>query len=181
MGAYLAGRFEDLTDRERECLYLATRFMRPKEIAAQLGISPKTVESHLAKVTVKLDAHNPRHATKLYAEFLNESGSGNVPRETSRLSDSLTDQSSLIPEERFEQSRNSDLRGVWDETHTPLDKSVINALLDWRPGGIDAEDLNNRKRLCIIMWGFLVLALALAVMTNLVDALDRMASAAPRP
>ena len=174
-------RFEDLTDRERECLYLATRFMRPKEIAAQLRISPKTVESHLARVTVKLDADNPRHATKLYAEFLSNYGSGDAPRETSRLSDSLTDQSSIGPQEQFEQPKIADLEEAWVNTQVPPNKSLISAVLDWRPGGIDADDLSNRKRLGIILRGFLVLALTLAVMTHLVDALDRMASAATRP
>lgn len=50
--------WEKLTIREREILKLIGEGFRNKEIADQLGISPKTVEKHRANLMDKLDLHN---------------------------------------------------------------------------------------------------------------------------
>lgn len=47
-----------LTDREREVLGRVAEGLHAKEIAAQLGISPRTVEVHKARIMEKLDARN---------------------------------------------------------------------------------------------------------------------------
>ncbi len=46
-----------LTDREREVLTLIAEGLSSKEIAAQLGVSLKTIESHRANLMDKLDIH----------------------------------------------------------------------------------------------------------------------------
>jgi DNA-binding NarL/FixJ family response regulator len=46
--------YEGLSDREREVLHLAAEGMGNTEIAARLGISPRTVESHRANLMRKL-------------------------------------------------------------------------------------------------------------------------------
>ncbi len=43
-----------LTDRERQCLALVYNHMNSKQIAAQLGISPSTVETHIKKVRERM-------------------------------------------------------------------------------------------------------------------------------
>jgi len=48
---------EPLTPREREVLELIARGLTNKEIAAELGLSVKTVETHRAKLMEKLDLH----------------------------------------------------------------------------------------------------------------------------
>jgi RNA polymerase sigma factor (sigma-70 family) len=48
-------RIERLTDREREILSLLTAGHQNREIAAQLGISPRTVEVHKARIMEKLE------------------------------------------------------------------------------------------------------------------------------
>lgn len=53
-----AERLERLTAREREVLELAARGLHAKEIAAQLGISPRTVEVHKAHLMEKLGVRN---------------------------------------------------------------------------------------------------------------------------
>lgn len=53
-----ARRLEQLTAREREVLELAARGLHAKEIAASLGISPRTVEVHKARIMEKLDVRN---------------------------------------------------------------------------------------------------------------------------
>jgi RNA polymerase sigma factor (sigma-70 family) len=50
--------FGQLTPREREVMALATQGMANKVIAAQLGISPRTVENHRARVMEKLEVGN---------------------------------------------------------------------------------------------------------------------------
>jgi FixJ family two-component response regulator len=58
------GRAEDarklaaLTPREREVLEQAARGLHAKEIAAALGISPRTVEVHKARIMAKLGVRN---------------------------------------------------------------------------------------------------------------------------
>jgi DNA-binding CsgD family transcriptional regulator len=46
--------YETLTTREREVLHLATAGRTNAEIAATLGISPRTVETHRAHLMRKL-------------------------------------------------------------------------------------------------------------------------------
>ena len=50
--------FEQLTPREREVLQLITNGQSNKEAGRQLGISPRTIEVHRARVMEKLGAKN---------------------------------------------------------------------------------------------------------------------------
>ncbi len=50
--------FEQLTPREREVLQLITNGQSNKEAGRQLGISPRTIEVHRARVMEKLGARN---------------------------------------------------------------------------------------------------------------------------
>ena len=172
----MRARFEDLTVRERECLYLATRFMRPKEIAAQIDRSPKTVETHLAKATAKLGADNLRHAVKLYADFLSETGSGNSLRETSRLSDSLTPPSLINPHSEAAQASGRELR---EDAKPMLRKSQSISSPSrflWLRKGVDPNDLTTTHMLFIIVWGAIALAIALAATVSIADAFTKLAS-----
>ena len=47
-----------LTPRQRQILSLVGRGMTARQIARQLGISPKTVEQHKAKIFAKLGVPN---------------------------------------------------------------------------------------------------------------------------
>ncbi len=53
-----AEKLASLTQREREVLEHAARGMHAKEIGAALGISPRTVEVHKARVMAKLGVRN---------------------------------------------------------------------------------------------------------------------------
>ena len=46
-----------LTAQERAILKRIAQHMASKEIAAELGISPKTVDAHRANICQKLDLH----------------------------------------------------------------------------------------------------------------------------
>ena len=58
-------RFESLTRREREVLSLICAGKPSKTIAAELGISPKTVEYHRANLLQKTDAGSTAHLVQL--------------------------------------------------------------------------------------------------------------------
>ncbi|MFD2110894.1 response regulator transcription factor [Thiorhodococcus fuscus] len=51
-------RFRQLTPREHEVLLLTTQGMTNKDIARHLGISPRTVENHRARMMEKMQASN---------------------------------------------------------------------------------------------------------------------------
>jgi DNA-binding NarL/FixJ family response regulator len=53
-----ADRYELLSEREREIFQLIAEGKANKDIAALLGISPSTVETHRARIMEKLDLHS---------------------------------------------------------------------------------------------------------------------------
>ena len=60
--------WDTLTSREREVLKLIGEGYKNKEIAAELYISPKTVEKHRANLMRKLDLHTTAQLTTLAVE-----------------------------------------------------------------------------------------------------------------
>jgi DNA-binding NarL/FixJ family response regulator len=56
--------FERLTDREREVLALMGRGLGTREIAQQLSLSVKTVETHQARIKEKLGLTHVRELTR---------------------------------------------------------------------------------------------------------------------
>lgn len=58
-------KLASLTEREREVLQLVARGLHAKEIARDLGISPRTVEVHKARIMDKLGARNVAELVRL--------------------------------------------------------------------------------------------------------------------
>jgi two-component system, NarL family, response regulator NreC len=75
-----ADLYASLTPRERQVLELAAEGLRNREIAERLGISPRTAESHRAKVMSKLglrrEADLVRFALRLGILSLDRGGAG---------------------------------------------------------------------------------------------------------
>jgi len=59
------GRLERLTAREHEVLTLLAAGRQNRDIAVQLGISPRTVEVHKARIMEKLDCHSLAEVIRL--------------------------------------------------------------------------------------------------------------------
>jgi FixJ family two-component response regulator len=68
-----AARLDQLTAREREVLEHAAKGLHAKEIAAVLGISPRTVEVHKTRIMEKLGARNMAELVRFAL------GAGNEP------------------------------------------------------------------------------------------------------
>nr|WP_255700486.1 response regulator transcription factor [Dethiosulfovibrio faecalis] len=62
-------QMEDLSPREREVLLFAARGLSSKEVASQLFISERTVQTHLASIYDKLGAHNKTEAMLLALKY----------------------------------------------------------------------------------------------------------------
>ncbi len=67
-GEEAATALRRLSRREREVLVLIARGSTTKEVASTLGISPKTVEKHRAKLSIKLVARNIADLTRFALE-----------------------------------------------------------------------------------------------------------------
>lgn len=62
----------DLTLTERRILYLLADLKTSRKIAAELGISPRTVENHRAHICSKLDLHGTHALVKFALDHKNE-------------------------------------------------------------------------------------------------------------
>jgi len=63
--AHVAAKLERLTDRERAVLDDLVKGLNTKEIARDLGISPRTVEIHRGRVMLKLEARGIAHLFRM--------------------------------------------------------------------------------------------------------------------
>lgn len=63
----MTGSIEDLTDGQRQCLRLLYGRLSAKEIAAELGISPDTVNQRLAAARRKLGVSRSIEAARILA------------------------------------------------------------------------------------------------------------------
>lgn len=62
---HIAACLEELSDRQRQVMYLAVEGLSNKEIAARLGISPRTVETYRAWVMERTRARNLAHLVRM--------------------------------------------------------------------------------------------------------------------
>jgi RNA polymerase sigma factor (sigma-70 family) len=72
-----AEKLDRLTAREREVLERAAQGLHAKEIAAALGISPRTVEVHKTRIMEKLDVRNVAELVRFAIAATPRDGDGN--------------------------------------------------------------------------------------------------------
>ncbi len=58
-----------LSQREREVLLYVARGLSDKEIALKLGISGRTVQTHITSINKKLNARNRANAVAIYCSI----------------------------------------------------------------------------------------------------------------
>ena len=67
-------RFERLTPRERDVARLFSQGLQNRHIAAELGISPRTVEVYKARMMEKLDCRNLAEVLRAISEGMDGAG-----------------------------------------------------------------------------------------------------------
>jgi two-component system response regulator FixJ len=67
--ARIRERLDELTPREREVLDLMTRGLQNKVIAQDLGVSPRTVEIHRARVMEKMEAQSVAELVRMMLDL----------------------------------------------------------------------------------------------------------------
>jgi two-component system response regulator FixJ len=67
--ARIKSHLESLTDREREVLDLLTLGKQNKSIAQDLGVSPRTIEIHRARVMEKMDAQSVAELVRMMLDL----------------------------------------------------------------------------------------------------------------
>jgi len=70
-----------LTGKDRQILFLLSEAKTSKEIAAELGVSPRTVENHLSEIRGKLELKGHNHLLKFAIEHKAELLMVSSPRE----------------------------------------------------------------------------------------------------
>lgn len=63
------GKWLDISDREKEIIHLLSAGLTQKEIANELFISNRTVETHVKNLTTKIGAKNSVHLVSIYTEY----------------------------------------------------------------------------------------------------------------
>jgi FixJ family two-component response regulator len=79
--ASVRGRFESLTEREREIMVLVARGLLNKQIAAELGLSEVTVKVHRGNVMRKMQAASLADLVRM-SDRLNNSAALGLPADT---------------------------------------------------------------------------------------------------
>jgi FixJ family two-component response regulator len=76
LSAAIRGRFESLTEREREVMMLVARGLLNKQIAAELGLSEVTVKVHRGQVMRKMEAPSLADLVRMSDRLGNSSALG---------------------------------------------------------------------------------------------------------
>ena len=72
--ARIKAHLETLTEREREVLELMVKGKQNKQIAQELGVSPRTIEIHRARVMEKMDAHSVAELVRMMLDLSHAPG-----------------------------------------------------------------------------------------------------------
>lgn len=70
---------QQLSERQRACLELVAQGMSSKEIASEIGLSPRSVDTYLTAAVAKLKASNRREAARI---FLSQQVSQKLPSQS---------------------------------------------------------------------------------------------------
>ncbi len=165
----------NLSRRQRECLRLMGQLKSSKEIARELNIKPRTVDSYLATAVTLLEATDRRHAARIFAEWDQFPLPQKLPSQTFRVADSPTIPSPFALHTKDEREPVS----FFAEPSTPVGEYGFPPETTRLPlKGMERilDELTPTKRLLLILVATLLCAVALAAIINLVDALARLAN-----
>ena len=148
-----------------------------KEIAIELNIRPRTVDSYLATAVTLLEATDRRHAARIFAQWDQFPIPQKIPSQTFRVADSPTFPSPFALHTDVQREPVS----FFAEPSTPtgaFDISPETNRLSLKGLERNLDEVTPTKRLLLILVATLLCAVALAAIINLVDALARLATTA---
>jgi DNA-binding CsgD family transcriptional regulator len=163
-----------LSPRQKECLRLTAELKSSKEIGRELSMSQKTVDTHIAAAIKALGATNRRDAARIFVQSNTDGMPDKILRQTSRLADLPTFQSSFSPqtvggsEEPYgfqEQGHGLPPSLPWS-TPGPSFRTILE--------GVKPDDIRPINRAILIAIGAIIIALALAITVTFVDVLSRL-------
>lgn len=166
--------FEELTDKQRECLRLAAEHMSSKEIARALGISASAVEQRLKYAVRTLGARDRREAARLFSRWEASCGETTygaavVPAEAAAAHPAFT---GAQASDAWERPHVADSIGYFDPQ---WDRPVARPLLLPIPGhGRDPAALGKGQRALWIGGITLGLMLVFGVFVAGLEALSRL-------
>jgi DNA-binding CsgD family transcriptional regulator len=163
-----------LTPRQKDCLRLTAEFKGSKEIGIELGVSQKTVDTHIAAAIKTLGASSRRHAARIFSQHCTENASDKLLRQTSRLADLPTTQShSPLQMDEADASPT----GFQEKGHglspTPPWNASGQRCRDLLKG-VRPDDLSTTHRVAMIVFGAIAIALVLAITVTFVEVLSRL-------
>lgn len=163
-----------LSPRQRDCLRLTAEYMGSKEIALELGLSQKTVDAHIAAAIKTLGAPNRRYAARIFAQTSSDVLPDKILKQTSRLADLPTFQSSFAPQT----DRGSEGPQAFQDHGHGLPPSppwsTTGPSLRTFLEGVKPDDIKPINRAMLMAIGAIILALALAITVTFVDVLSRL-------
>jgi DNA-binding CsgD family transcriptional regulator len=164
----------NLSRRQRECLRLMGELKSSKEIARELNIKPRTVDSYLATAVTILEATDRRHAARIFAEWDQFPLPQKLPSQTFRVADSPTIPSPFALHTKDEREPVS----FFAEPSTLIGESGFPPETPRLPlKGMERilDELIPTKRLLVIIMAVPIFAIAIAAMLNLVVSFERLA------
>ena len=101
-----------LSERQRACLRLVAQLKKTEQIAAELGISPSTVNTHIERAVATLGVPGRREAALLVLDY-EATRPDKQPTEFTRLARPKPEPAPVIPPEAMMGRRRNDL--TWDQ------------------------------------------------------------------
>ncbi len=169
-------RFARLRPREKQVLRLAALPQSSKEIALQLGLSPRTVDNYITSAVATLEARDRRHAARLLIQAEQRGVEQKLHSQISPVA--LTGEPATTIAQRPLMAAALGHAGLEDSggalTH-PSHSNLWSAMSGAVAKGIEPDDVKPPMRLLAILLASVGLALCLAAAVILVDAFTRFA------
>jgi DNA-binding CsgD family transcriptional regulator len=169
-------RLARLRPREREVLRLAALPKSSKEIAIELGLSPRTVDNYITSAVATLEARDRRHAARIVVQADQLGIEQKLPGQLSPVAsmDGVAAGSVQQPI-RAAAPKHAGFENLGAEFNRPDFTSPGNTMFGAFAKGIRPDDVKPPVRLMAILLASIGLALCLAAAVILVDAFTRFA------
>jgi len=167
-----------LSPRQRQCLQGVAALKGSKEIAAELGVSHKTVDGYLGDAIALLGARDRRHAARLLVDYAHTATPEESPEDLSGVPSTHPVVTCGLHDVGAGAPAATEVRELGSIIAPIKDFALPARLPARREKGLQPNDLGPLHRLTLIVAATFIIAVAIAATVNLVDALTRFAGTA---